>query len=144
MDMRSQQLKRLISLGRDWFQAALGSLDVGVAAGLWLGRFGRVPKHRPAHGVGGNSVPTTNPDVPEEAEYDPSILDRTLENNRLVESMIRTRGGKRTAACPVANGRQPAIGARDAEVDAGARAQGAGIVGRRACPVARPIGNGAA
>ncbi len=45
---------------------------------------------QPQHDVGGDSVPTTNPDVPEEAEYDPSILDRTLENNRLVEAMIRT------------------------------------------------------
>ena len=44
----------------------------------------------PRDGVGGSGVPTTNPDVPEAAEYDPSILDRTLENNRLIESLIRT------------------------------------------------------
>ncbi|HTU26700.1 MAG TPA: hypothetical protein VMF30_14930, partial [Pirellulales bacterium] len=40
-------------------------------------------------GVGGDSVPVVVPDVPEEDIYNPALLDRTLENNRLVEGRIR-------------------------------------------------------
>ncbi|HTU26701.1 MAG TPA: hypothetical protein VMF30_14935 [Pirellulales bacterium] len=35
-------------------------------------------------------MPVLVPDVPESDVYDPALLDRTLENNRLVESEIRT------------------------------------------------------
>ncbi len=41
-------------------------------------------------GVGGDSVPTTLPDMPIADEYEPALLDQTLESNRLIESLIRT------------------------------------------------------
>jgi hypothetical protein len=41
-------------------------------------------------GVGGDGVPTTLPDTPLADEYEPALLDQTLESNRLVESLIRT------------------------------------------------------
>ncbi len=41
-------------------------------------------------GVGGDAVPTTTPDTPLVDEYEPTLLDQTLQSNRLVESLIRT------------------------------------------------------